>query len=353
VSPVVVGVDGGNSKTDVVLADRDGTVLAHVRGAGTRPHADGVPATTDSVEALVGQARREAGVRPGPLAAGAFHWANLDLPHTEEEARAELRSRDLVDRLVVRNDTFAVLKAGAPQGWGVAVVAGAGINACAVDPQGRTARFLALGEITGDFGGGASLAVAGIGAAVRAGDGRGPDTVLRELLPAVFGLASVEAVAVAHLERRLSHRRLLDAAPAVTAAAQGGDAVALALVLRMGEEIVTMSVALLRRLGLVGEPVPVVLGGGTLQYGPPVLLSAIAAGLAERSPGASPHVLDVRPVAGPVLEALELTGAGPDAAARVRGALRLPAPAAGAGGSAGGAGAAGSAPPAWREVEDW
>ena len=325
--PVVVGVDGGNSKTDVVLAGVDGTVLAQVRGAGTRPHADGVPGTADSVAALLHRARREAGVAgPGPLAAGAFHWANLDLPHTEEEARAELAGRGLVERLVVRNDTFAVLKAGAPAGWGVAVVAGAGINACAVDPAGRTERFLALGELTGDFGGGASLAVAGIGAAVRAGDGRGPATVLRDVLPPVFALASVEAVAVAHLEGRLPNRRLLDAAPAVAAAAQDGDPVARGLLLRMADEIVTMCVALLRRLDLLGRDVPVVLGGGTLQHGPSFLLAAISAGLGERAPGAVARVLDVRPVAGPVLEALELVGAGADAAARVRVALHLPVP---------------------------
>jgi N-acetylglucosamine kinase-like BadF-type ATPase len=324
VVPVVVGVDGGNSKTDVVLADLDGTVLAQVRGPGTRPHVVGVPATADTVAALVARARQEAGLPAGgPLAAGSFHWANLDLPSSEEEARVELAARGLVARLVVRNDTFAVLRAGAPDGWGVAVVAGAGVNACGVGPDGRTERFLGLGVISGDFGGGADLVTAAVAAAVRAGDGRGPATALRRLLPPFFGLASVEDVAVAHTERRLTGRRLLDAAPIVTAAAQDGDPVARGIVLRMAEEIVTMVVVLVRRLGLVGQPVPVVLGGGTLQCGPPVLLDAIVAGLAEGAPGAVALVLDVRPVAGPVLEALELAGAGRAASATARSALRV------------------------------
>ena len=326
---VVVGVDGGNSKTDVVLVDRCGTVLAQVRGPGTRPHAVGLPATVDLVADLVRRARREAGLGDdrGPLAVGAFHWANLDLPYAEDAARRALAERGLADEIVVRNDTFAVLMAGAPQGWGVAVVAGAGINACAVDQDGRTARFLALGKITGDFGGGFGLAVAGVGAAVRAGDGRGPGTVLRELIPAVFGMPSVEDVAVAHVEHRLG-TSLLAAAPVVTSAAQQGDAVALALVHRMAAEIVTMVESLLRRLDLLGAgqvrpQVPVVLGGGTLQHGPAVLLDAVCAGLAERVPGARPLVLEVRPVAGPVLEALQVLGAGPAAASAVRDALRI------------------------------
>ena len=324
---LVVGVDGGNSKTDVVIADRDGRVLAQVRGPGTRPHRVGMPATVRAVAELVAGARAEAGVPDGgPLAAGAFHWANLDLPAAEEEARAALAALDLVDLLTVRNDTFAVLRAGAPDGWGVAVVAGAGINACGVGPSGRVARFLALGEITGDFGGGLSLGLAGLGAAVRAGDGRGPATALRDLLPPVFGLPSVEDVAVAHLEGRVGAHHLLTAAPVVSAAAQDGDRVARGIVLRMADEIVTMVVALVERLDLTGERVPVVLGGGTVQHGPPVLLDAIRAGLAARAPGCRPAVLDVRPVAGPVLEALDGAGAAPGAAARIRATLALARP---------------------------
>jgi N-acetylglucosamine kinase-like BadF-type ATPase len=324
---LVVGVDGGNSKTDVVLADRAGRVVAQVRGPGTLPHVVGLPATVDLVTGLVARARAQVGLPDDgtPLAAGAFHWANLDLPHTEDAARVELVSRRVAEVVVVRNDTFAVLKAGAPDGWGVAVVAGAGINACAVDPAGRTARFLALGKITGDFGGGLDLAVAGIGAAARAGDGRGPATALRTLIPPVFGLESVEDLAVAHLEGRLQ-ASLLAAAPVVAAAAQQGDPVALDLVLRMADEIVTMVVALLRRLDLLDVPglqVPVVLGGGTVQHGPAVLLDAVLGGLAERAPRTVPSLLDVRPVAGPVLEALEAVQAEPGAAAAVRAALRI------------------------------
>ena len=55
---------------------------------------------------------------------------------------------------MVDNDTFAVLRAGTERGWGVAVVCGAGINCVGVSPDGRHARFPALGTITGDWGGG-------------------------------------------------------------------------------------------------------------------------------------------------------------------------------------------------------
>ena len=129
----------------------------------------------DGLAVLVDEVRASAGIAPSrPVAVGAFYIANLDLPEAEREAQQAIAGRGLAARVVVGNDTLAVLHAGAPDGWGVAVVSGAGINAVGVDSAGTVARFLALGETTGDWGGGWAVSVSGIGAAVRAGDGRGP-----------------------------------------------------------------------------------------------------------------------------------------------------------------------------------
>ena len=78
------------------------------------------------------------------------------------------------------NDTFAVLRAGTEQGWGVAVVCGAGINCVGVAPDGRHVRFPALGAITGDWGGGYDVGLAAMSAAARSFDGRGPTTTLEQ-----------------------------------------------------------------------------------------------------------------------------------------------------------------------------
>ena len=52
----------------------------------------------------------------------------------------------------------------------------------------RRVRFPALAELSGDFApGGAWLGVRALGLALRAGDGRGPSTALRERVPAHFG----------------------------------------------------------------------------------------------------------------------------------------------------------------------
>ncbi|MGW1563848.1 N-acetylglucosamine kinase [Streptomyces sp. NPDC002144] len=311
---LVVGVDGGNSKTDLILADTEGRLLSWVRGAGTRPHTEGMETTSARLSRLGRHALAQAGLPPTtPISVGAYFLANVDRRAQERLALRQLTGLGVADQVLVRNDTLAVLRAGAPDGWGVAVVSGAGINAAAVHPSGRSARFLSLGDITGDWGGGLAVARAGLGAAVRAGDGRGPATRLRQELPAHFGLDSVEAVALAVSAGEIPVTALHGLAPVVFATAESDDAVARGIVERLGDEIVAMVTALLRRLRLLRTPTPVVLGGGTLQNDQLLLRDHIGARLAVEAPLAHPRVLDVAPVAGAVAEALVTADAPTDA----------------------------------------
>lgn len=315
----VVAADGGNSKTDAVLATDRGEILAQVRSGGIRPHIDGMARSTQGLADLVRGAVTRAGLAPATaIAVGAFYLANIDLPDEEVAARADLERLEVAGTVQVRNDVFAVLRAGSTRGWGVAVVAGAGINAVGVHPDGRAERFLALGDVTGDWGGGYAVGLAGVGAAVRAGDGRGPATTLRELVARHFAEPDAEAVAVRLHREPYAQESILGLAPVVFAAACDGDGVAREIVERLADETVTMAVTLLRRLDLLGSDADVVLGGGTLQAGNAILLSRIRSQLSAAAPGVALRVLEVAPVVGALAGALDLAGASVAAQARAR-----------------------------------
>jgi N-acetylglucosamine kinase-like BadF-type ATPase len=316
---LVVGVDGGNSKTDLVLADASGRVRARVRGAGTRPQQDGMATTVAGLAALVEAARSQAGLRPdAPINVGAFYLANLDTEPVEALMHKELAALGVAKRILVRNDTFAVLGAGRAGRGGVGVVGGAGINAVGVHPDGRVARFLALGPESGDWGGGRSLGMAALGAAVRAGDGRGPATMLREAVAAHFGRDSPEEVAIAVDEQSLTWRDIITLTPVLYAVTEAGDAVAAAIVDRMADEVETMARALLTRLDLIHTEVPVVLGGGALQNAPKRLIRRVREKLADSAPRSRVVILDAPPVLGPLVDALALAGAPREAAEHAR-----------------------------------
>jgi N-acetylglucosamine kinase-like BadF-type ATPase len=334
--PAVLAIDGGNSKTDVALVAADGTLLASARGAG-------VPGmlVPDETMRVLGSAAGEAAAAAGLTRDGAgpriaAHLsacvANADLPEEERQLGEALRAQGWTDTTQVANDTFAVLRAGlegpGPH-WGAAVTCGAGINCVAVAPDGRTTRYLALGQLTGDWGGGQGLGREAVWWAIRAEDGRGPQTALREAVAAHFGAATLWDVAVGFHTGKIGGGELLSLVKVLFEVARGGDEVALDLVRRLAAEVCVMATAAIRRLGLDDQPVPVVLGGAVLTARDPLLTAEITRRFADEAPKAAVRIVDIPPVAGAALLGLDHIGAPPGAEARLRDAYRQAGAAAG------------------------
>ncbi|MET9380395.1 BadF/BadG/BcrA/BcrD ATPase family protein [Streptomyces sp. NPDC002928] len=312
----VLAIDAGNSKTDVAVVAADGDVLATARGGGFRPPVVGVTAAVDVLAEAVGRAYAAAGVTS--VAHVSACLANADLPVEEEQLAAALHARAWGTTVDVRNDTFAVLRAGVAEPRGVAVVCGAGINCVGMRPDGRTARFPALGRISGDWGGGWGLAEEALWHAARAEDGRGGPTALARTLPAHFGLDSMYALIEAlHLEHVAPARRH-ELAPVLFATAAQGDPVARTVVDRLAEEVVAMAMVALTRLDLLSEETPVLLGGGVLAAGHAQLNDGVRDLLAFRAPKAVPRVVTAPPVLGAALLGLDRAGAGDEVQERAR-----------------------------------
>ncbi|MFE3907737.1 N-acetylglucosamine kinase [Streptomyces sp. NPDC059153] len=318
VNASVLAIDAGNSKTDVALIGEDGTVLSAARGGGFQPPVVGVEAAVDVLGAAVGRALELSGEPVDSVAHVSACLANADLPVEEEQLAAALRARGWGVTVEVRNDTFAILRAGVDEPRGVAVVCGAGINCVGMVPDGRTARFPAIGRISGDWGGGSGLAEEAMWFASRAEDGRGEPTELARALPGHFGLDSMYALIEALHLGRVEFERRHELTPVLFATAAAGDPVAGALVDRLAEEVVAMASVALTRLGLLDEEAPVVLGGGVLAARHPQLDDRIAELLAVRAPKAVVRVVTEPPVLGAALLGLDHTGAAAGVHERLR-----------------------------------
>jgi N-acetylglucosamine kinase-like BadF-type ATPase len=320
----ILAVDGGNSKADVALVDADGAVLGAARGPGASHHHLGVPAAMDTLEALIEAACHDAGLpaTERPLAAvGVWCLAGVDFPHDDQALGPAIASRRWASETLLRNDVFAVRRAGSGRTWGVGVVAGAGMNCVGVAPDGREVRFAAIGELSGDWGGGRDVGVAAVGAALRGEDGRGPRTTLTRLLPDWFGLPSALALVEALFLERIDQRRVLELVPLVFAEADAGDEVAGKLLTRQVDEIVAMAEAAIRRLALTGRDVEVVLGGGLFHREAPTFLERIRAEIVKIAPAARLTQVTAPPVVGAALLGLDRLGVAPGAAERLRATL--------------------------------
>jgi N-acetylglucosamine kinase-like BadF-type ATPase len=303
----VLAVDGGNSKADVALVDADGRLLGAVRGPTVSHQAVGLDAGMDRLVELTTAAAGKAGLSgASPVAEiGVFSLAGADYPSDERMLARAIDGRGLAARTVVVNDSFGALRAGTDRGWGVVLICGQGINAAALAPDGRSARFPAVGDIAGDWGGGTSVGMEGLRAAVRARDGRGPRTSLERLVPAHFDLVRPAAVTRAMYDGRIPERRVGELSPVVFAAATEGDAVARLIVDRLADELATMATALIRRLRLRRLDPEIVLGGGVFRATDPGFYERLEHGIRAVAPDARLVRQSSPPVAGAALLGLD------------------------------------------------
>ena len=308
-APLVLGVDGGNSKTEVWLVNGDGTLLGTARGGTTSHQQVGLERGIALLGELIRAAARAGGVSTDdgrPLAAqGVFCLAGADFPSDVRTLTGVIEGLGVATNVSVLNDAFAGLRAGASRPWGVALVCGHGVNGAAVAPDGRMVRFDGVGDIAGDWGGGTSIGYAALGAAVRGRDGRGPRTTLERLVPAFFGLSSPPALVKALYFTPRLQARIDELAPLTFEAATAGDPVARGIIDQLADELVAMARALIRRLRLTRADVEVVLTGGIFKATDPGFYARLEEGIRNTAPRAKLVRLTAPPVLGAALLALD------------------------------------------------
>ena len=316
----ILAIDAGNSKTDVCVVSADGELLGSARGGPFRPHRTGAAAAVASIAPAVAEALSRAGSVEVRHVAACL--ANADLPVEHEALEAAIGEAGWAPSYEVVNDTFALLRAGLDSSQGVAVVCGAGINCTGVGADGTTVRFAAVGHISGDWGGGGHLWQEAMWWAARAEDGRGPDTALRTALPEHFGLASMaDLIEAVHLGA-LPEERCMELTPLLFSVAEDGDPIARDIVRRQADEVVALAATAIRRLDALSEPIDVVLGGGVLAAGHPLLIDEITRLLADQAPLAVARVVEAPPIVGAALLALDRIDAVDGAHLRVRESFR-------------------------------
>jgi N-acetylglucosamine kinase-like BadF-type ATPase len=318
----VLAVDGGASKTDVWLVTADGDIVGTARGGGSNHQFSGLGGAMDTLDSTIDAALTNAGLTPRSRPAattGMYCLAGVDLPVDEERLGGAIAGRGWTSVDFVRNDTVAVLRAGAPSGWGVGIVCGSGLNCVGLGPDGSVERFPSLAELSGDFTpGGSWLGVRALGLALRSRDGRGGPTSLADLVPAHFDMTDPEAVLSAVYTGALDYGRLFELARVCLDAAAGGDDAAAGAVRLLSDEVVAMATAIITRLGAEGDQVDVVLGGGLFGSAYGGFAMQVEAGIRIVAPQARFRRLEATPVLGAALLGLDAIGASTQAEDRLR-----------------------------------
>jgi N-acetylglucosamine kinase-like BadF-type ATPase len=312
---VVLGLDGGGTKTHVVIADEAGSLLGAATGSAANWEDVGMEAAAAAIRAVVLEALQNAQLAPDAVEAGVFGLAGNDWPSDLQRLAVIPGSLGLGGLQEIVNDGFVALRAGANHPWGIAVVAGSGTVVAGRNESGDEFRTLGLGPMFGDWGGASEISEEGIRMIAEAHIGLGPATSLSDRYVRAMQRTSV-ADLLEHVSRTsppISHL-----APVVLEAADEGDAVARAIAEHAGTALGANAGLVARKLGMVEQSFEVVLAGGVLRAGSRILEQALKKELRRSAPSAFPVRLEVPPVVGAALRALENLGHSPTGAEHLR-----------------------------------
>ncbi len=263
---LLLGVDGGASKTRALLATLDGDVL----GAGTAGPSNyqsvGLEAAVEALRQAVHEAFATAQLRPGQheVVAACFGLAGVDRPRDRERLLRRLAEEGFARRLEVVNDCLLVLAAGCPEGWGIALISGTGSICCGRAPDGRTARAGGWGPLFGDEGSGFAIASRALRLAAQTADGRSDAPTLLRAALECWNLDTPDALIEAIYQHQGGRPdKVTRLAQYVLALAEAGDPAAREVLEEAARDLAAHVTTIARRLGLQWPPLA--LGGGMFQ----------------------------------------------------------------------------------------
>ena len=299
---IVIGIDGGGTKTRALVADEHGDIRGEAVGAGSAVRPGQITHSADVIAAVVRDAldvADQAHARPRVLSVGV---AGVGREPERAALWEALASRQLADELVVQHDLAVALEDAFGDGPGILLIAGTGSSAYGRGPAGATARCGGWGPNIGDEGGGAWIGHRALSVVAAASDGREPETALTGAI-----LTATEVGDASDLIRwaaEASPATYATLAPVVIQVADTGDLRANSI-LSLAVEELSLHVRALAR-GLFTDEraaVPVAFTGGLLRKGSS-LRKRLEHRLKTAVPGALLHADEIDPARGAVRSAI-------------------------------------------------
>ena len=300
-----LGVDIGGSKTHAVLADSSGKVVGFGESGSGNHEVVGYDGMAKVLEESTRSALVMAGLSIDQVKAGGFGIAGYDWPSERKPMLATVSRLGINGPVDIANDTMVGLLAGASQGWGVVVDAGTGDNCMGRDREGKTAQMTGCGPLFAEFGGAGSLVMRAIQRISLEWGHRGPATGLTQAFVKYVGAKNLDdlleglAVGYYHVDA--------EAAPLVFKVAEEGDPIAIQAIAWAGKQLASMVIGITRQLQFETLQFEVVCIGSMFNGGV-LLMEPLKAEVMKVAPKAQFVRLNVPPVVGGVLLAMEKAG---------------------------------------------
>ena len=264
---LILGVDGGGTKTVAWLArflpSAEPKILGRGLAGSANLRAVGQATAEANLDAAIEAAWQDANQECQQVDSAVLALAGAGLPEVQDRISAWAEKRGLAKKLQIVHDANAVLKAGTPAGWGVALVSGTGSVAYGQDQKSATAVSGGWGYWLGDEGSAFSIGQAALRAAARAADDRGPATQLLQSIKARLEIENPREMLSALSRAGDTRHAIAKLADLVSLAAEQQDPVACEIVNQSAQDLAALVRGVAKELSL-GPEFSLALAGGVI-----------------------------------------------------------------------------------------
>lgn len=177
-----VGIDGGASKTDIVLFTEDGHILARKTVGGTNPTLLGIDAAADKLKNALCELPTE-GIRVRQISAGI---AGSGAPERQKSIASRLKKVFPEANVRVRSDIMNVFRAAGRNDNTTAAICGTGVTVFVLQNE-KLHRLGGWGQLFDGLGSGYDIGREALRAALAAEDGFGRQGVLTDSIRCAVG----------------------------------------------------------------------------------------------------------------------------------------------------------------------
>jgi N-acetylglucosamine kinase-like BadF-type ATPase len=175
---LIIGVDGGGTKTTAQVAQVDDGGSIQVLGTGyggpSNVRAIGTVHASINLDIAIDAAHAAAGTVGQTARVAVLGLAGSSLPDVQSVVRTWAARRALAEQVDLVHDAELLLALGARGGCGIGLVVGTGSVAVGINAAGKRAVVGGWGHWFGDQGSGFDIGRRGLAAVADAADGTGP-----------------------------------------------------------------------------------------------------------------------------------------------------------------------------------
>ena len=300
----VLCIDAGGTKTHCVIADENENILAEGLAGASQHQLFGIRQTEKNLQLAVSAALKEADLTLQDLSYAVLGMSGAD--GEDDLALLNPAAEKVLPGVPFRvvHDAWIGMYSALKEPFGVVSICGTGAGHAGRNRQGDELTLRNLDYRLGNYGGGGDLGEKALHYAFRSDEGTYEKSALEAAVPPIFGVSTMEDVCRLLKQNPLSDKERYQLPITVFQLANSGDSVCRMLIQDLGHEEGLYAAAVIRRLHMENEQVPVVLIGSLFHSDDPLLLDPFMEAVRTAAPAAYPVLPTRKPVTGAVRMAL-------------------------------------------------